>query len=918
MKPRNYLTALLALAAVFLGSAVTSAHAADLQAALSSREAYVGAPIMLHLEVANASSHDEPTLPEVRGLDIQSAGAPSRSTQTTIINGRRTDRTSATYTWRITPRQAGTFEIPPIDLKVDGQIRSTRPMRFVATKSETGDLLFAEITGQQKEIYVGQPLTLTLNLWIKPYHNNEFDLTLSEENMWQMISEGTNWGAFTERMTELAENRQRPGGEEVLRTDSNGQERAYYQYQIEATVYPKKPGQIEVGDLQIVVDYPTRLAKSRDPFGSMFDDDFFGGMSPFGGRDFSPFRRNSLSVVASRPVVAEATVAPIDVKPVPTAGRPADYRGTVGQYQIVTQALPTDVKAGDPITLHIGIRGDGPMELVQAPPLAALPQLTADFKVANEPLAGLVEGDTKLFTTTIRPRREGITEIPAIPLTFFDPAKEAFVTVKSEPIAIHVSKAERLALDSIVGNPSSADRPHDDQASAAPTLDLQNYTRDDALTSSSSQGNWPWMLAMLLPPLAVALAWVVKHHGHLFTNNRSPQEQRIHAARHAIQTAGSPAEVASVANSLAAEIGNGADRAQLDQLLALCDQAAYSGSSDQQLPALKHQAIDLLDQVSRTTVEHRPQAATRMFGRRQMIATACLALAVLAVAVPVGSHFAGQSAQATADHDRVATTTPESQQPALPTLSDQQMAIILAEANTAYQDGRKASADDAAAAKEEFAQAATKYGQLVENGVRNSNLYVNLANAQLQLGATGKAIANYERALDHDPSNWQARNNLSIARSALHGLSNETENATSLGGLLSKSAEQLQSVLPPSVTTTMCASLWLALCGVILGSLVRPSRYWNVASLSVAGLLLVAVGVTNLERLTTADEPDAIVATQTAVLREAPGDQFPAIQSEALKEGEGLDVLKVDGNWVQIQTADGATGWVANPDVELL
>ena len=917
MKPRNLLTALVALVAVAIGSAATSAHAADLQAALSSREAYVGAPIILHLEVANASSHDEPTIPEVRGLDIQSAGAPSRSTQTTIINGRRSDRTSATYAWRITPRQAGTFEIPPIDLRVDGQVRSTRPLRFVATKSETGDLLFAEITGQQEEIYVGQPLKLTLNLWIKPYHNDEFDMTLSEENMWQMISEHTNWGVFSERMTELAENRQRPGGKEVLRPDSHGDERAYYLYQIEATIYPKRPGQIEAGDLQIVVDYPTRLGKSRDPFGSMFNDDFFGGMSPFADRDFSPFRRNTLSVTASRPVVAEATVAPIEVKPVPTAGRPADYRGTVGQYQIVTQALPTDVKAGDPITLHIGIRGDGPMELVQAPPLAALPQLTADFKVANEPLAGLVEGDTKLFTTTIRPRREGITEIPAIPLTFFDPAKEEFVTVKSDPISIHVSKAERLALDSIVGNANPQDPAANQEASALPTLDLQNYAGNDALITASSQANWPWALVIALPPLAVAAVWLMKNHGHLVTPSGNPVQQRIRSARHALQAADSTAEVASVANGLAAEIRGSAPSAPLNQLLNLCDQAAYSGSSDQQLSTLKSEATNLLDQMAQAATESAPRSSAPRFGRRQMLATACLVLAVVAVAVPVASHFAGQGKSEDATQDALAQASVVSQ-PAMPQLTDQQRTVILAEANEAYQAGQQASAEDAAAAKEDFAKAATKYGQLVESGVQNTNIYTNLANAQLQLGATGKAIANYERALNQDASNWQARNNLSLARTSLSGQTNDTQAATSLGSMLSLTAVKLQAMASPQVITTVCVSLWLAYCLVLLGSLVHTGRYWKTASISLACMLLVGVGVANLERLTTADEPGAIVASQTAVLREAPGDQFPAIGNETLKEGESLDVLKVDGNWVQIQTPDGATGWVANPDIVLL
>ena len=130
---------------------------------------------------------------------------------------------------------------------------------------------------------------------------------------------------------------------------------------------------------------------------------------------FAPFGPQ-LTVESVRPIVADAKVEPIDVLEIPTAGRPADYRGAVVKYHIVTEASPIDVKAGDPIKLLVGIAGTGPMELVQAPPLAELPALTTDFKVPNEPLAGYVQGDRKVFSTTIRPRKEGITEIPADPV----------------------------------------------------------------------------------------------------------------------------------------------------------------------------------------------------------------------------------------------------------------------------------------------------------------------------------------------------------------------------------------------------------------------------------------------------------------------------------------------------------------------
>ncbi len=464
MQTNRSIITTLALAALLCCGMATPGLASDVEARLSTREAYVGMPVVLQIAINNAEDYAQPAAPEIDGCDVRSAGTPSQSSQITIINGRRSASRSVTMQYYITPRRAGTFEIPPITVNVDGRDVQTRPLRFVATKSDTGDLMFVEIEGGKNKVFVGQPLDLTLKIWIKPYRDREKNITLSEANMWQLISDQTSWGSFTDRLQELAENNQRPGGQEVLRDDGQGNERSYYLYEITATVYPKRPGKIDADDVQVVLQYPTALGKSRDPFESFFKDSPFGS-SPFRNSRLSqlmnddmfasPFG-NRLTVSAARPIVAEATVDSTEVIPVPAAGRPADYRGAVGQYRVITQATPTKVNAGDPITLKIGIVGTGPMELVQAPPLAELNSLTADFKVSDEPLAGFVQDDTKVFSTTIRPRREGVAQIPPISFSFFDPDTESFQTVMSEPISITVDKADSLALSDIVAQRDTA------------------------------------------------------------------------------------------------------------------------------------------------------------------------------------------------------------------------------------------------------------------------------------------------------------------------------------------------------------------------------------------------------------------------------------------------------------------------------
>ena len=94
-----------------------------------------------------------------------------------------------------------------------------------------------------------------------------------------------------------------------------------------------------------------------------------------------------------------------------------------------------------------------------------------------------------------------------------------------------------------------------------------------------------------------------------------------------------------------------------------------------------------------------------------------------------------------------------------------QQQTILVEALQLYQEGQQMTANDSAEARDLFARSAAKYRLLVDAGVVNSKLYVNLGNAQLQSGQLGQAVANYQRAVRLDPSNRQASNNLEFARS---------------------------------------------------------------------------------------------------------------------------------------------------------
>lgn len=982
MKPEIALYPNIALLVFALFNMSTPAIAADVDVRLSTKEGWVGMPVILQLSIENAADYEQPTMPEIDGCDIRSAGAPSQSSQITIVNGRQTQKRSVVMQYLITPRREGTFEIPPITIKVDGRSVTTDKLRFVASKSQTGNLLFVEIGGVKDKVFVGQPLEMTLKIWIKPFQDKERNLTLSEGDMWQMISESTSWGSFTDRMQELAANNQRPGGREVLRDDGQGNERSYYLYEISATIYPKRPGKIDADDVQIVVNYPTELGKARDPFARFFEDSGFGGRSPLSqmmNDDFfsSPFG-NRLTVSATRPIVGEAKVDSTEILPVPSEGRPADYRGAVGRYNIVTQATPTTVNAGDPITLNIGIAGTGPMELVQAPPLSELPALTSDFKVADQSLAGFVQDDTKLFSTTIRPRHEGITEIPAIPFSFFDPSTEKYETVMSQPISITVEKSESLSLDAIVGkqhrNASGNSEESEKTARSGKTAEPE-FTNDHSAAalvaqSAMKSGEW-WWFFVIAPPIAWLVTVVVRHRSTI--GSRLPSFRT--APARCLKDLGQANESSDVVGALTRYIGSrtrqtcatsasaiGALRTSglsqvaidVEAFFHRAEQSYFSGDAQQSLPDLQQRARELVEEIesavasiSKSQVRRSKRAETsrnakvrRVTSNAQRTSMLLFALVfftgdnlTLASGWPsalrlsqLGSRRVDAQPLAIASllaaHSIVDSSAGDTIQ-----LSAVQRQTLLTEAGELYTKATNIAKTDAAEASDLFTAASAKYQLLVDSGIRNALLYSNLGNAYLQNNQLGRAIANYERATQLAPNDYQLAVNLEFANSLVEGgeatvdaasshAAGDPASLSSIKHTLHAWNRMLVGIIGRQTIIWMLVISSLSFWGLhIVRSLGYRFPAWRLA---IVPLLLLATSLTLAALASTqpSNVENGIIVASKTTLHSGDGEQFDAVASLDSAEGHRVQILTHRSEWMQIKTRHGQIGWLRSQDVE--
>jgi hypothetical protein len=598
----------------------SQAGAAEVRFIPSVREAFVSQPIELRIEIENAGQFQRPELPKITGAAVNPVPAESKGLMTEIINGRATTRRIVSLTYRIVPFQAGTITIPSLTVIADGQSFASQPIDIIVTQMETaasGDLMFAEILADRLSIYLGESLRLRLRLWIKPYTDRQFGLRLNADQMWSLIDQGaTTWGDFKQA---LPPQRGPFGtvtitGEEVIRSDEQGNRGAYFRYDIETTIWPTQTGALQLQQPLIVMNYPQRLVKQNDFFS-----------------------RGNYSIADSRPISVTAEPPPVEIITTPAEGQPETFNGAVGNYSISVSARPLEVSVGDPITLTITVRDHGEPEsaaprlsLLPPPPLDRVDELANNFRVPSDPLAGTVGGASKTFTQTIRAKSEAVARIPPIPISFFDPSTEAYVTHASEPIPITVKAGSQIGVNDVIAAPSTASpQTHTELKELGGGL-MANYSADEALAPVKQFRLTALLLATLIAPPLAFLVIAATRTSARFRRRNAAAIRRRSAGKRAMarindaRTDGPRAQAqatlaafgdyfadrlnlpsraitsAQIANLLRERAAHASLVAETEALLDQCEQLVYSGAAVEAMHEdLVHRAATVVKQLER-------------------------------------------------------------------------------------------------------------------------------------------------------------------------------------------------------------------------------------------------------------------------------------------------------------------------------
>jgi hypothetical protein len=208
----------------------------------------------------------------------------------------------------------------------------------------------------------------------------------------------------------------------------------------------------------------------------------------------------------------------IEVVPLPTAGRPANFDpAAVGKFSIDAKVDRSEVTLGEPVSLTVTISGQGNLRKLGAPRLPALDgwkvyEPKSDVKIENQ---GSISGK-KTIEYLLLSERPGTTIVPAFELTYFDPGARKYVTEKSAPLRL-VTKGEAKPGGQVADNaqPVGASGPSTSLsgtvenvigAELRPPRSRATLGRDLGTTFYRSRG-FTW--AVCLPPLAFALTVLV-------------------------------------------------------------------------------------------------------------------------------------------------------------------------------------------------------------------------------------------------------------------------------------------------------------------------------------------------------------------------------------------------------------------------
>lgn len=333
------------------------------------------------------------------------ASGPTQTISHPVINKKQTYL--KTYTYILSPKSRGTFTIEQASIEIDGKTYKTVPFKVTVTAavqgpdapennipSKIGDGIHIVAEASNLNPYFNEAVLITFKIYV--------DEDADVSNYRQMDSPQYNgfW------------NQDIPFKQTLEQEMYKG--RPFRAVTLEkAIIYPQKTGKMEIEPISVNVDIAVPTGR-RDQLG-----------------------REVTRIVQK--VFSSETVA-FTVKPLPEEGKPAGFKGAVGDFTFDVSPSKTTVASGESFRLDVSVSGSGNFKFFDLPkPVVPAafdmyePEVTDNLRTALQGMQGTLN-----TVYTIVPQYKGKFTIKPVSFSFFDPKLKTYRTIYSKEIVIDV------------------------------------------------------------------------------------------------------------------------------------------------------------------------------------------------------------------------------------------------------------------------------------------------------------------------------------------------------------------------------------------------------------------------------------------------------------------------------------------------
>lgn len=412
--------------ACIIASSISFAWSAEIQITTSVDRTVIGLNQTFTLEVMlsgdKANKAGDPKIPDLSAFATY-MGSSGTSQNIQIINGRMSVSVSYSFTYMTT--QVGKFTIPPATITFNGTTYSSDSIEIEVVSSGSGqqprsatprpstpsfdqplepgtdENLFLRAAVNKRRVYVNEPLVLSYRIYTR--------VTVTQYGINKLPEAAGFW------VEEYPMANQPQTYEEIY----NGKK--YIVAEIKRQVmFPTAAGTKTIGPMQIECNVRVQTQR-RSIFDSFFDDPFFG--------------RSVTKAIVSNPIS-------IEVMPLPEGGKPANFSGLVGQFNLSASVDKQSVKTNEAISLVVKISGNGNIKMVPTPALEVPPDFEKYEPKISENINRAENGisGNKTFEYVLIPRYPGQHRIKPIFFSFFDLASKTYKTLSTSEFMIDVQK----------------------------------------------------------------------------------------------------------------------------------------------------------------------------------------------------------------------------------------------------------------------------------------------------------------------------------------------------------------------------------------------------------------------------------------------------------------------------------------------